>query len=132
MAKSRKGRVILIAPSQRSEIRYLDRLEREPTAKTKAEMNAVLDYAFYTSQAYVHVLSGRLRSSGRKSSSSRRTVRMNEWRGSIEYGRGIDYAHYEFDNYGERSSWPIHPSHDPLEGLSEFYMLMDMVVEDVF
>lgn len=131
MAQSR-GRLRIVAPSLKDEIKYLDRLENEPTAKTQVELNAILDSAFFTSQAFVHVLSGRLRSTGRKMSSTKRTARGTTWLGEIEYGRGLDYGKYEFGNKGVRESWPLHPSHDPYDGLETYYFLVDQVIDGIF
>lgn len=75
----------------------LDRLEKAP-AKAKVYLDAVLTSGFQATQAAVHVETGSLKSSGKKSSS----MVGDEWRGEIEYGgvstginNPVTYAIYE-------------------------------------
>ena len=75
--------------------RELARLERMPDGETKRALNAVLEMGFGLTQEAVHVESGALKASGRKSSD--RDVMTHEWQGEIVYGdsEAVDYAIYE-------------------------------------
>lgn len=76
----------------------LDRLERLPDFKLKRQLDNVLDHGFKKTQAEVHIITGSLKSSGKKTSD----IQGDEWVGEIRYGgpsKGInnpvDYAIYE-------------------------------------
>lgn len=75
----------------------LNKLERAPE-KAKFYLDSVLTAGFKATQAAVHVETGSLKSSGKKSSS----MVADEWRGEIEYGgvstginNPVTYAIYE-------------------------------------
>ena len=63
-------------------------------AETVFALESALTTVFQATQSVVHVISGRLRESGRMESN----VHGNTWTGKIEYGgglSGVDYAWYE-------------------------------------
>ena len=66
-----KNSVRLISTTLMPWINYMDDLSRQPSARTKASLDAVLQEAYMESQANVHVISGRLRTSGRVQSDTR-------------------------------------------------------------
>lgn len=74
------------------------RLDRVPTLKDKAYLDAVLETGFKMTQGAVHVITGSLKSSGKSSSH----VRGKTWIGTISYGgvslgvnNPVTYAIYE-------------------------------------
>lgn len=62
-------------------IREVDRLQRAPSAKTTATLDAALASAFARTQADVHVHTGELKATGRHSSE----VDRHHWEGTIVY-----------------------------------------------
>ena len=128
-----KNSVRLISTTLMPWINYMDDLSRQPSARTKASLDAVLQEAYMESQANVHVISGRLRTSGRVQSDTRKTPRTGRYTGEIGYGQGIDYAEYELGGYntqhhGPRTTWPTHPDHDPLSGMEHYYAQIDTIL----
>lgn len=80
--------------------RELDRVEKMPDAKTKKLLGAVLEHGYTMTQAAVHVETGSLKSSGKKTANSSKID--HKWEGEIEYGgpsagvnNPVDYAIYE-------------------------------------
>lgn len=128
MAKANNPR--LISKSLKPWVRDLQRLEREPTGTTEVALNNVLDQAYVASQIFVHTVSGRLKASGHAEATTRRSARSNRWIGTIGYGRGLDYAKFEFDSDPQRMrhDWIVHPSHDPYDGLEIFYAEIDIIL----
>ena len=123
----------IIGPSIKPWKQYIERLEREPSASTKAGLKAVLDAAHVTAQINTHVLSGRMLASMYTRSDEKRTPRVNKWEGAISVGRGIPYTKYEFGTtnakHGPRTDWTVHPSHDPYEGLEIYYAGVEAVLD---
>ena len=111
-------------------INDLDRLSREPTAKTKTALDAVVLSAYTQSQLNVHVMSGRLRTSGRVQTD---VGRRSRYTAEIGYGLGVPYAKYELgptnQRRGPRVDWVTHPDHDPLSGLDMYYAEVDAVLK---
>lgn len=127
------GTIHLLAPSLRNWVNYLDRLESEPTAKTRAGLDAVMDMAFIQTQVSVHVQTGRLRASGYRQTDTRRSPRTSRYTGIISYGRGLDYSQYEMGDrrHGVREDWAIHPPHDPYDGLEVYYAGIEAVLKAI-
>ena len=76
--------------------REIDRLERQPSAKTKQVLKAVLEVGFGLTQAAVHTETGALKASGRTSTDTDKST--HTWEGEISYGDTsgpVDYAIYE-------------------------------------
>lgn len=73
-----------------------DRVESMPTPAMAARLDAVLDVGFNTSRALVHVITGALKGSGKKSSK----VNHADWKGEFSFGEGLDYAIYEKERDG--------------------------------
>ena len=74
----------------------LDRLAQMPTAKTKQVLNGVLNTGFASTQAVVHVESGKLKVFGKTRTSSNKAA--HTWTGEISYSakrKHVDYAIYE-------------------------------------
>lgn len=76
------------------------RLEQMPDFKTQAALDAVLELGFKKTQVAVHVITGSLKSSGKKD--SKVFEKSNTWEGTIRYGgpsagvnNPVDYAIYE-------------------------------------
>jgi hypothetical protein len=77
-----------------------DRLEQLPDFKTHLALDAVLATGFKATQAEVHVITGSLKLSGKKSSEVHETTHV--WEGEIRYGgpsgginNPVNYAIYE-------------------------------------
>lgn len=80
----------------------LDRLESMPTPKMVANLETVLEFGFDSVHAGVHVDTGRLKASGKKTSK----VNKNDWNGSFSFGEpaaGVDYAIYEKARGGDHN-----------------------------
>lgn len=77
--------------------REFDRLEKMPTQKARHLLDAVLTKGFAMATAAVHVETGALKASGKKSSTVRRILGV--WEGEITFGspsgQPVDYAIYE-------------------------------------
>ena len=133
MAKD-KG-IHIVGPSLKPWIRYLEKLENEPTAETQVALNALLDAAFEHAKQNIHPITRRLLTSGFSSTSHKRLAVVNRWTGTFSFGRGVPYAKYEFGEVnarrGPRVSWPQHPSHDPSEGLDIYYAGVDAILDDI-
>lgn len=84
----------------------LREFENMPTPEMQSELGRVLDRAFATTQENVHVDTGALRASGERAASEYG----GEWRGRINYGKGVHYAQWEFSRDG----------HHPYEGLNRY------------
>lgn len=92
----------------------LDDLEDEPGNDTILALESILSTAFAETQAVVHVITGKLRRSGRVSS----RVSNGRWEGEITYGgpgTGVEYAWYEERRGGH------HDYMEPAEGLDEAF-----------
>lgn len=92
----------------------LRELEDEPHADTIIRLESILSTAFAATQAKVHVITGRLRASGRISSS----ITDGHWSGEITYGgpgTGVEYAWYEERRGGH------HDYMEPAEGLDDAF-----------
>lgn len=124
----------IVGPSLKPWSTYLHKLANEPNRDTQIALSAILDRAFAVAKnVNVHVETGRLRESGFVSNSHVRTPRVNRWTGRFSFGRGLKYAKYEFGEVnarrGPRTTWPAHPSHDPMDGLETFYAEIDSVLD---
>lgn len=93
------------------------RRARLPTREMRAELDGVLHAAFMDTQARAHVITGRLKASGRESSD-----RMTDgWHGQIAYGGpGVEQAIYEVARGG---------AHDPLGGLPAYEEAFEEVID---
>lgn len=132
MAKQTDIRII--GPSLRPWIDYLDRLSREPSAKTQMALSAVLNAAEVQARANTHVITGRLLASMEKESSVSRTPRRVKWEGRLSLGKGIRYAKYEIGDYrtGVREDWLAHPEHgDPFDNLDYHYAAIDIILDNL-
>jgi len=93
---------MILITSDFSEVeRELDRLGREPSAITKAGLDAVLKEGLALAMAKVHVETGALKKSGRSKSSSNKATKT--WKGTIQFGNhpgSVDYAYYEHRRAG--------------------------------
>lgn len=92
----------------RSDYRYIDRefdrLESLPDAKMNASLDAVLTEGFETARGRVHILTGALKASGKKTSSSNKAL--SRWQGMFSFGapnQGVDYAIYEKERDGSHN-----------------------------
>ena len=114
-------------------INKLDRLSREPTIKTKQELNTALESIHGQVEINTHVISGRLKSSIQKDSNSITRKGVNRWEGEVRIGEGVPYAKYEIGDRrtGSRPDWIVHPSHDPLQGLEAYDPVIDAIVDDL-
>lgn len=121
----------IIGKSIKPWIREMEGHSEEPSLKTIAELEAILDMAFLQSQTNTHVISGKLRASGRKTSDVRRSPRIARFHGKIEYGNSvIDYAEYEArrGHNNPRVDWFNHPGHDNLDDLDFWLPEIDAVL----
>lgn len=80
--------------------KHLDHLANLPDPALIARLDAILGAGFQATQDTVHVVTGSLKSSGRKSTEFQRATR--EWKGEISYGgvslgpnNPVNYAIYE-------------------------------------
>lgn len=144
-AKADKGSIYVFGPSQVPYIRFMEKLANQPDMDTTLKLHAILSEAYSETQAYVHVakpkgngsnmrVGGRLRASGRLQTGKDFSAagRRRQFRGTISYGEGLDYAHYEFRRIGSRSDWMIHPAHDPYSTLDTHYEAVDRVIGGIF
>lgn len=139
--------MMIVGPSLKPWIAYMDRLSNEPTAKTKTKLHSAMRNAFNESKINVHVArprydshgrvtrqGGRLRQSGTMDAHTRKTARLNKFEATIEYGKGLDYAGYEFrrGNKNPRADWVAHPGHDPLDSLGPHREVIDNIIDGIF
>lgn len=80
----------------------LDRIESMPNTAMRAGLDAVLEVGFETARAKVHVDTGRLKGSGKKSSKTRKAAA--EWEGQFSFpavnDEGTTYGMYERERGG--------------------------------
>lgn len=102
-------------------IDFLDEIGSEPDLEMTARLDAVLDLGFALTQANVHVKTGSLKTSGKKT--SRRIKTRKRWEGEISYGgpsggpnNPVDYAIYEQERDG------AHDFMEPLIVLHEMFI----------
>ena len=95
------------------------RLEKLPDFKTQAALDAVLELGFKTTQTEVHVITGSLKLSGKKSSEVHEKT--HTWVGEIRYGgpslgvnNPVDYAIYEKARDAEHDFMKSLPALHPL------------------
>lgn len=67
----------------------LSRLESMPTPRMTANLNTALDLSLKTTKGQVHVLTGRLKASGKSQSKKNK----NDWVGTFSFG-GTEVVHY--------------------------------------
>ncbi len=102
--------------------REIDRIQGMPDVKTRIALDNVLATAFAATQAFVHVETGSLKSSGKSESSFKKTTKT--WEGEIQYGgpsggvnNPVDYAIYEKARDG------LHDFMSPVKLLDPAYRL---------
>lgn len=104
-------------------------LQKPPSFKVTAILEGNLASAFAKTQAQTHVISGRLKASGRTESDLRGHV----WEGSILYGgpKGSPayYAIYELNRGGTR---PDGTPHDFFSGLEAFDKGFEKAIDEFF
>lgn len=97
--------MVVIIRSDYSDLdKEFDRISSMPTLKMSAALGAVLDAGFKTARANVHVDTGRLKASGKKSTESSKAA--SKWSGEFSFGdeaQGVDYAIYEKERGGEHN-----------------------------
>lgn len=96
--------MIVIRSDYRALEKEFDRLESLPDAKMNASLDTVLTQGFETARSRVHVLTGALKASGKKTSSSNKSL--SRWQGMFSFGapnQGVDYAIYEKERDGSHN-----------------------------
>lgn len=92
--------MIVITSNYSDMDKELDRLESMPTPKMILGLETVLELGFTTSQAAVHVDTGRLKASGKKISKANK----GDWKGEFSFkarnNEGTTYGIYERDRGG--------------------------------
>lgn len=107
----------------RGMIDALDEVSDRPSWRTTSKLEAVIAGAFAKTQTNVHIVTGRLKASGRTSTDLRGKV----WSGEVRYGGPSGtpayYGIYELYRHGVK---PGHGPHDFFHGLE----VLDPAIED--